>query len=804
MPVIQQGRITSGTGKITFVQNQGGTELSTNNTAASITTPFTFSVQSASIGTPLYDWVSQNGNTVVLALRNLTVTGNIALSVNNGVITLTGTGGATGPTGASVTGPTGPTGMSGATGVTGPIGVTGPTGSAGSAGATGPTGPGITGPTGDQGPTGPTGSAGGGDDPTLLSVVYTDAHAITGVITPTIDYSIDTGVADAYVATPTTPWLSYTDGEEITVLLANANTGDSTLNVSGLGDVQIVDPFSFSPVGAAQIVAFRWYHFTYDSGISKFIIDGEIENPHIVLDDTGIMDVYVVTPVPAFTSYFDGMTLIINIANSESGGGATLEVNGLGPIPAAGGMFDNDFNIGAERYVFTYQSGQFVATPLVPALQIHDAIRPFQSGSRVGLFSIVSGTENSVFAPAFVIGEGNTVANGAYGALVLGNENTARGSYSFCVGNLNTSFSYSLALGNLNTTYYYSVAVGNANEAGGYSYTMAIGNGNIAVAYANLAIGNSNQVGSMTMALGSGNTITSSDYSMAIGSGNTMTTSTGYALVVGGNNIVQYASGSFLFGFNNTFKPNSGAGVIGSSNDFEISGLAIGSSNSVTTTLDPEDHPTYIFGDNNTIEADDSLTGAIFVVGHTNVLTDPSNVYVFGNSGTASGRNNFLIGQALDFGNTSALIHAAAGSVATGAGQHESYTFTAIIANGGTGPGRLTTDGLTASTNNIASLGLIGSALFSITFVASDGTSNGAVLTWTLTNGLIYQNGVTVAMSGTNPVFIAGPKSTSAPVASVPTVAADVTNVGFDISWTAPNTNGWNLAAYLTLLKIAV
>lgn len=86
------------------------------------------------------------------------------ITVDSGVLNITGVTGPTGPAGP--TGPTGATGPSGATGSAGATGATGATGAAGPQGVQGIQGPigntgatGATGPTGATGATGPTGPA---------------------------------------------------------------------------------------------------------------------------------------------------------------------------------------------------------------------------------------------------------------------------------------------------------------------------------------------------------------------------------------------------------------------------------------------------------------------------------------------------------------------------------------------------------------------------------------------------------------------------------------------------------------------
>jgi hypothetical protein len=55
-----------------------------------------------------------------------------------------------------------------------------------------------------------------------------------------ITYSVDTGVANAYVATPSIPITAYNEGLRIRLKATHNNSGASTLNVSGLGVKQIV------------------------------------------------------------------------------------------------------------------------------------------------------------------------------------------------------------------------------------------------------------------------------------------------------------------------------------------------------------------------------------------------------------------------------------------------------------------------------------------------------------------------------------------------------------------------------------
>jgi hypothetical protein len=84
-----------------------------------------------------------------------------------------------------------------------------------------------------------------------------------------LTYSVDTGAANAYVATPDVPILAYTEGLRIRLKATNANTGVSTLNVSGLGVKEIVRADG-SALQAGDIVSGQIMDLTYNG--TKFVL----------------------------------------------------------------------------------------------------------------------------------------------------------------------------------------------------------------------------------------------------------------------------------------------------------------------------------------------------------------------------------------------------------------------------------------------------------------------------------------------------------------------------------------------------
>lgn len=78
-----------------------------------------------------------------------------------------------------------------------------------------------------------------------------------------ISYAPDTGTANAYAIAPTPAALGYVAGSAYSFLAANANTGASTLNVSGLGTKAITEPGQ-GALTAGDILANQLVSVVYD------------------------------------------------------------------------------------------------------------------------------------------------------------------------------------------------------------------------------------------------------------------------------------------------------------------------------------------------------------------------------------------------------------------------------------------------------------------------------------------------------------------------------------------------------------
>lgn len=87
-------------------------------------------------------------------------------------------------------------------------------------------------------------------------------------------YSVDTGAANAYVATLPIATTGYTSGMEIKLKATNTNTGASTINVNGLG-VKSIKLITGSPLSGGEIASGRVVGLRYD-GTNFVLLDGVI------------------------------------------------------------------------------------------------------------------------------------------------------------------------------------------------------------------------------------------------------------------------------------------------------------------------------------------------------------------------------------------------------------------------------------------------------------------------------------------------------------------------------------------------
>lgn len=835
MPTIQQGRITSGTGRVTFTSTQGGTELG-SSPAPGTSNQFTFTVQNPSAGIALYDSVAQTGNNVVLALRNLVAGSGISLSQANGLITVNTTGGSGG---SGATGPTGPTGPTGAS-VTGP---TGPTG----ASVTGPTG--ATGPAGATGPTGPSGGGGGSSTPTILAADFGGAFSIAGTTDNMAPFAVDSGTVNALVATVSS--FSYAIGKTIVVQAINTNTGPATLNVNNLGAIPIVSPAG-TALSGGELGQYEYLTFVYSvAGESNAFLYAASPYPYLyAVDSSESFDAVIADPSPAVPAYISGLKISVLIGNTNTGGAAaTLNVSGLGALDINGTNGTPGALVAGNVYQFKYNSSgpawDFI--PSLPILQArggqNNLSAQFQNGGQgfvimgdgnfcnfVAAPSVIFGTNNHLDTSSndsIIMGGGNVLIS-APQSLIMGTNNTLADSQNFILGDGNT-------LNNASTTCIVSgfdnsftgsrlLILGNGNTPSTTDGGIVVGNNCSAAGGPSLTMGNNCHANGQSIVFGSGITV-GADGIIAVGNTITGTSNSGNSAIFGANMTIDSSynlvsgtghnisgGGVNIVSGNSVTVTNSGNIVSGNSTSVACTeSIVVGDGMTINTGADNS----LILGGNHIIGTSqyaivagsgNTLTGAgtSFTLGSGITSTAPK-TFIMGDGAQASGNSNFMFGDnANDHGNVQAFIHAGTnpgGMPLTGGAQQEGYIFTALFTGGGSI--QLTTDGNAVDTTNIANLPDTSAALFSCTFLVACEQTH-ASGTFTLTNGLISRGSgaASTAVPAGNPAFIAGPKSTGAPSFSVPTITADTTNGGFNLSWTPPDSQNWVAIANLTLLRL--
>jgi hypothetical protein len=301
-------------------------------------------------------------------------------------------------------------------------------------------------------------------------------------------------------------------------------------------------------------------------------------------------------------------------------------------------------------------------------------------------------------------------------------------------------------------------------------------------------IGGSQQTLSSTgsnngMFVGNGNTISAGGGAAIIATTNGTISSTGnYNLIASGNSQVvggSVATSAIIGGTNNTITSSGGVSSI----------VLAGAGNVITST---GSYCATVGGLQNTIS---SGSRNILIGGGQGTIAGGNAIIMLnGISCTASGSLSIVGGAyATDRGNFGAKVYGGGGNNAfssAGHAQTETYVFTAKAIS--TTAVRLTADAAAAGAANIAALIAKSAATFSIVLTAIDATAGGSTV-FTMGPGLIGMDsgGVSTTSMGTgNPIFVTGPtRGSIGTFSTLPTVTADTTNGGFNISVTPPAAN---------------
>jgi hypothetical protein len=146
---------------------------------------------------------------------------------------------------------------------------------------------------------------------------------------------VDTGGVNAYVLTFTANFTSYTDGIIIYWIPANTNTGASTINVNGLGVINIVNPDG-SALSAREIIANQPVQILIKGGAAQLITPAPVLNSSFNCTWNG----FSVPPVSTSVSYrrTGNITALTfgGVPSTGTSNAATFTMTGI-PVIAQGG-----------------------------------------------------------------------------------------------------------------------------------------------------------------------------------------------------------------------------------------------------------------------------------------------------------------------------------------------------------------------------------------------------------------------------------------------------------------------------------
>lgn len=150
-------------------------------------------------------------------------------------------------------------------------------------------------------------------------------------------YAADTVGTDAYAITLVPAPTAYVVGQVFNFKAGTANTGNATLNVNGLGAVNILknhdQTLDNNDIESGQIVTvvYDGTNFQMQSQVANvFASVTAVQNySHVYAADSVGTDAYAITLSPAPASYATGQTFFFK-AGTANTGAATLNVNGLG------------------------------------------------------------------------------------------------------------------------------------------------------------------------------------------------------------------------------------------------------------------------------------------------------------------------------------------------------------------------------------------------------------------------------------------------------------------------------------------
>lgn len=247
-------------------------------------------------------------------------------------------------------------------------------------------------------------------------------------------------------------------------------------------------------------------------------------------------------------------------------------------------------------------------------------------------------------------------------------------------------------------------------------------------------------------------------------------------------NQVAFGAQSFVAGANNAANGSQSMAVGYGNTASALGGVALGYSNTASSQA------SVALGQGN------SVTG-LAGIGYNNSVSG-SNAVGVGLSCTASGPNSFVFGtSALDNGNEGQFAFGFVENSIYGAStiQHRENVFS--IASNGSAAVRLTAKQQGAGSATVGALPNYTFMMWQAEFIAID-TATSASIMYTFGPSVIFKGGnaASTVMGTGNPAAVAGPTVGSPPaLGAAPTITADTTYGGFNVSVTPPsgNTTNW-------------
>jgi hypothetical protein len=177
----------------------------------------------------------------------------------------------------------------------------------------------------------------------------------------TLYAGVDTGIANAYILNFVANFTAYADGIILYWIPSHSNTGPSTINVNGLGVVNITKQDG-TPLQANNIFANQVSILMFKSGAFLLISSGNIAPTLYGGTSTHIGNAYSLTFSSQFVAYADGVLVYWTPDNTNTGA-STLNINGLGAVP----IVNQDLSALASSTIFLgqivtvmYKGGNFL------------------------------------------------------------------------------------------------------------------------------------------------------------------------------------------------------------------------------------------------------------------------------------------------------------------------------------------------------------------------------------------------------------------------------------------------------------